>query len=133
MLKPGVIAAAILALFGLGSLRAIAAEDARTVELVLPHPAAANQAVVLLVTAGVLPRGATIDVTTPNGELMGTVSPFAVHGGPAGTYTMAVIPSAIRDGRVTVRLSLRGGGQPTRAPTVDEVPKLSLEFIPTTE
>jgi hypothetical protein len=106
----------------------------RVVELALPRAAAADERVDLQVQAGPVPRGSEIDITTPGGELIGTISPFAIRAGrPAGTYTFPLPARDIRDGRVTVRLSVRSAGTTPRAPTADEVPNVSLGFTRTAQ
>ena len=109
-------AAALLAWLGSGPAHADSGSAMRVVELTLPRAAAANERVDLQVQAGVLPRGTEIDITTPGGELIGTISPFAIRRGhPAGTYTFPVPPREVRDGHVTVRLSVRAAGMSPRA------------------
>src|SRR5580658_535240 len=77
------LVALLLASIGLGSAQAQAqpATTARVVELALPRAASANEAVDLEVRTGVVLRGTQIDVTTPSGELLGTISPFAIPPG----------------------------------------------------
>lgn len=128
------IVALALAAIGLGSAQAQAqpAATARLVELALPHAAAANEAVDLEVRTGVMPRGTEIDVTTPSGELLGTISPFAIPPGhPAGTYTIPLSASDIVNGHVTVQLSVKGYGIPPRPPTASEVRDVSIGYTRT--
>jgi hypothetical protein len=44
----------------------------------------------------------------------------------AGTYTLLVPPEAIRDGRVSARLTISQPGAPPRAPTAREVRSVKL-------
>jgi hypothetical protein len=58
---------------------------------------------------------------------IGVVSPFGVRTGQdAGTYPLPVPKEAIRDGRLSIRLTIsRPGGSP-RAPTAGEVRGVKL-------
>ena len=68
-----------------------------------------------------------IDVTTASGQELGVISPFGVRvGQDAGTYTLPLPGDAIRDGRVTVRLTITQFGAPPRAPTAQEVRSVKL-------
>jgi hypothetical protein len=129
-----VLASMGLAAIGLGSAQAQAqpATTARVVELALPRAVSANEAVDLEVQTGVMPRGTEIDVTTPSGGLLGTISPFAIPPGhPAGTYTIPLSASDIVNGHVTVQLSLKGYGIPPRPPTASEVRNVSIGYTRT--
>jgi hypothetical protein len=93
----------------------------REVSLVLPHELREGESAVLLVSVGVIPRGARIAVTTPSGRLLGTVSPYGIPAGrEAGTYTVPLPAEAISGRRVAVRLSL-DWNRKQRAPTETEV------------
>ncbi|MEJ0025555.1 MAG: hypothetical protein WDN01_05955 [Rhizomicrobium sp.] len=122
------IAAAALALFALLGQPASAAA-ARVVTIAVPRTVPASENLVLRVRAGVLPRGAEIDVYG-EGALLGTVSPFAVRGGQgAGTYTIPLPDRLARRGRVTIRLVLTEAGAPPRAPTRRELRGVALVAI----
>ncbi|HEY4641057.1 MAG TPA: hypothetical protein VII75_06905 [Thermoanaerobaculia bacterium] len=110
-------AAAALALFSF--LAQVPA--ARTVTLALPHALRAGESATLLVSVGVIPKGARIEVTTPSGHPLGTISPHGIRpGSEAGTYTVP-LPSDAIDGRhVCVLLSL-AFGDTRRAPSEKEV------------
>jgi hypothetical protein len=126
------LVALVLASIGLGSAQAQPATTARVVELALPRAASADEAVDLEVQTGVMPRGTEIDVTTPSGELLGTISPFAIPPGhPAGTYVIPLNANDIVNGHVTVQLSLRGYGIPPRPPTASEVRNVSIGYTRT--
>ena len=106
------------------------AADARRVELVVPPTPSAQQAATLAVEAGAIPRGTEIDIATPEGVPIGTVSPFAIRPNqPAGTYLFPLPAETIRDGRVVVLLSMRRAGVAARAPNAEEVPKVSVVFL----
>ena len=132
MVKASPIAAVALAFAGLSPAHAEAVATSRAVELALPRAVSANEAIDLEVQTGVLPRGTEIEVTTPSGERIGTISPFAVRSGhAAGTYTLPLKASDIHDGRVTVRLTVIQYGMPERAPTADEVPNVGVSITRT--
>lgn len=93
----------------------------REVTLVLPRELRGDETAVLLVSVGVIPRGARIAVTTPSGRLLGTVSPYGVRAGrEAGTYTVPLPADAISGRHVSLRLSL-DWNRKQRAPTKKEV------------
>lgn len=124
--------ALVLASIGLGSAQAQPAATAGAVELAVPYSAAANERLDLQVQTGVMPRGTQIEVTTPSGELLGTISPFAIPPGhPAGTYTIPLSAGDIVNGHVSVRLSLKGYGIPPRPPTANEVRNVSIGYTHT--
>ena len=118
----------IATLFALVALLAqstnAAADD---ITLALPHPLAAGEIAWLEVQVGPIARGQEIDVTSAAGQELGTISPFGVRSGHgAGTYTLPVPGDAIRDGRVSVRLTITQFGAPPRAPTAQEVRSVKL-------
>jgi hypothetical protein len=123
-------ALALLALLAHGGTPLAQAEDtaaAREVTLTLPHPLAAGEIAWLVVELGRLSRGQEIDVNTASGKRLGTISPYGTHiGQAAGTFTLPVPPDAIHDGKITVRLSISGGGAPPRAPAAREVRRVTL-------
>jgi len=105
--------------------------DARRIVLDLPRAPAAEEAVWLNVRVGALWRGARILVLTDDGTLLGAISPFAVvPGQEAGTYTIPLPESAVREGRVAVRLVLEGPRKATRRPTESEVEDVGLIYVP---
>ncbi|MGO9238779.1 MAG: hypothetical protein ACLP4V_33510 [Methylocella sp.] len=130
MVRAKVVATAMLALLGTFLTYANGSSDRRIVDVVLPRPAASNETIGLAVRVGFLPRGTEVEVTTPAGELIGTVSPFGIRDHqPAGTYTFPIRQSMIHDGHVAVSLSVKRAGTQTRAPTPDEVTDVSVVFI----
>lgn len=123
--------AAVLALPWLVPPHAGEAQESRVVELALPRTPSPHEGVYLSVQVGVITRGTEIEITTPSGEQIGTVSPFAIRAGqPAGTYVFPLEPSMVRNGHVTVDLSLTRAGMAARPPTPDEVPKVGLLYMP---
>jgi hypothetical protein len=95
--------------------------------LILPHPLRAGEMAWLEVQVGPIGRGQEIEVTTAGGQELGTISPYGGrYGQPAGTFTLPVPADALRDGRVSVRLTVSGGGGPPHAATAQEVPGVRL-------
>jgi hypothetical protein len=102
----------------------------RLVTLPLPHPVRAGETVFVELTIGAIERGAEIEITTPSGQLLGVVSPFAIRSGhPAGTYTVPLPSDAISGDRVSLRLSLDMQGGAQRAPTKDEVKSVRVKIV----
>lgn len=117
--------AAALALVALLAQSAIASADDTT--LALPHPLAAGEIAWLEVQVGPIGRGQEIHVTTAAGQELGTISPFGVRSGQdAGTYTLPVPGDAIRNSRLSVRLTISQSGAPPREPTAQEVRSVKL-------
>lgn len=95
--------------------------------LTLPRPLAAGANAWLEVQVGPLAPGQRVRVTTPTGELLGAISPF----GPAerrhaGVYSLPVPPDAIREGSLSVVVTVTESDKPPRAPTPAEVQSLKL-------
>jgi hypothetical protein len=118
-------AAAALALLMLLTQNAEARGKAMT--LVLPHPLRAGESAWIEVHVGPIQHGRQIDVTTASGEQLGLISPYGVRpGNDAGTYTLPVPPDKIRDGRISIRLTISQSGGPPRAANADEVRSVKL-------
>jgi propanediol utilization protein len=84
----------------------------------------------LVVTLGALPSGGDVEITSTDGKMLGSLSPFAVRAGTeAGTYSVPLPAGVVHDGRVTVHLSVHGGDT-VRAPTADEVKSIRAEWVP---
>ena len=99
----------------------------RTVNLALPHALQEGETAWLVVTVGVIPRGAEISIATPSGRSLGTISPYGIRAGnEAGTYTVPLPADAISGKRVCVRLSLEFNGR-QRAPAKKEVKKVAVK------
>jgi hypothetical protein len=120
-------ALALLAHLALNGNAAFAQDAARNMTLELPRPLAANETAFIEVQVGPIGRGRTVEVTTASGQPLGVVSPFGIRTGQdAGTYPLPVPNEAIRDGRVSVRLTISQPGGAPRAPTADEVRSVKL-------
>jgi hypothetical protein len=122
-MRPAAAAFALLALLAQNG-NAASADDIR---LVVPRPLRTGETVRIEVQVGPIGRGQEIDVTTASGQELGVISPFGVRlGQDAGTYTLPVPPDAIRDGSVSVRLTITQFSGPPRAPTAQEVRGVKL-------
>ena len=101
--------------------------SAQELTLAPPRPLAPGEPAWLEVQVGPISRGRVVTVTTASGQPLGTISPFGARVGESGgTYTLPVPPDAIRDGKLTVRLTITEGGGAPRAPTAQEVPSVKL-------
>jgi hypothetical protein len=101
--------------------------SAQELTLALPRPLRPGEPAWLEVQVGPISRGRVITITSATGHPLGTISPFGARVGEAGgTYTLPVPPDAIRDGKLTVRLTISQGGGPPRAPTAEEVRGVKL-------
>jgi hypothetical protein len=100
------------------------------VELPLPRPPAPGEDVWLQLRVGPLPRGTEIRVSTADGVLVGTASPFgAPRSQGAATYTIPLPPTAIVRGSIRLRLDVDQAGAPSRAAQPGEV-EATLLFVP---
>ena len=99
-----------------------------TLEVPQPAPARAE----LRVTVGALPAGSRIVVRLESGVIVGAVAPFGPDAAAkGGVYLIPLDASAIRDGKLVVRLQLEeGDGKQVRAPTQAELPKIELVSSP---
>ena len=131
MVNVRLLMAAVAALAWLALPRAEAAQESRAVALTVPHAPSPQEGIYLSVQVGVIIRGTEIEIATPSGKWIGTVSPFAIRPGqPAGTYVFPLDPTLIQNGHITVDLSLTRPGMPDRPPTPDEVPKVGILYMP---
>ena len=125
------IAALTVGLLGLAT-STLAAEEFSMIELVAPRAAARGEALELAVTAGPLPPGARLALSTESGEVLGAVAPYS----PERRSTTATVPiprSAIVDGRLRLRLQVLEPRAPPRAPKPGEVQRLDLVVAPRSE
>ncbi len=98
----------------------------RAVTLHLPRALRAGESATLEVTLGVVSRSAQIEVTTPSGRHLGTISPYGIRAGaPAGTYTVPIPADAISGRRVCLLLTMHANGK-SRAPTKKEVTRVGV-------
>src|SRR5689334_19827773 len=102
-------------------VRPVFAEGVMTT-VAAPHPPRPGETPLLEVTLGHVARGQEVEITTPDGRLLGTVSPFGIRPGrAAGTYLVPLPADAIHGEKVAVRLQITQPNGPARAPTADEV------------
>jgi hypothetical protein len=95
--------------------------DARKITLVLPHALHKGETAWLLVKVGAIDHH-QIRLTTGDGLLLGTISPFGARAGhAAGTYTVPVPDEAFSKGRLALRLAVMQSGGAQRAPTAEEI------------
>jgi hypothetical protein len=102
--------------------------------LQLPRSPAADEAVCVRISVGVLPRNTRIVVRLGNGEIVGTVAPYGVRPNQkAGVYTIRIPTNAAVNGKVSLRLEVEEKSAVTaRAPTPAEVEDARLTFVPIT-
>jgi hypothetical protein len=130
-MRPALAALALFAHLALNGNAALAQDAARSMTLDLPRALAAGETAFIEVQVGPIGRGRTIEVTTASGQPLGTVSPFGVRTGQdAGTYPLPVPQDAIRDGRLSIRLTISQPGGASHAPTADEVRSVKLGVGP---
>jgi hypothetical protein len=121
-MRPAVAALTLFAQLALNENTALAQDAARSMTLELPRPLATSETAFIEVQVGPIGGGRTIEVTTASGQPLGTVSPFGVRTGQdAGTYPLPVPQDAIRDGRLSLRLTISQPGGAPGAPSADEV------------
>src|SRR3954453_8179321 len=104
---------ALLCVFAALAPGAVARGESRpgVVELPLPRKPAPGEDVWLQLRVGPLPRGTEIRVSTADGVLVGTASPFgAPRSQSTATYTIPLPKTAIRGGERQVAPRCRSGG-----------------------
>jgi hypothetical protein len=130
-MRRSVVAMALFVHLASSGNAALAQDAAQSMTLELPRPLAANETAFIEVQVGPVGRGRTIEVTTASGQPLGAVSPFGIRTGQdAGTYPLPVPQDAIRDGRLSIRLTISQPGGSPRAPTTDEVRGVKLGVGP---
>jgi hypothetical protein len=113
----------LLVPFVLFALLGQAATSARGREMTLPlpHHLAQGESAWIVVKVGSI-GNAEIEVTTPGGRSLGTISSFGVrNGNEAGTYTLPLPLEVISDDHVTVRFYMSQPGHSERAPSDKEL------------
>jgi hypothetical protein len=130
-MRPAVVAFALTAHLALNGNAASAQSAARDMTLQLPHPLATDETAFVIVQVGAIGRGQEVEVTTAAGQPLGVISPFSVRAGQqAGTYPLPVPRDAIRDGHLSLRLTISQFGAPPRAPTAEAVRSVKLSVGP---
>jgi hypothetical protein len=100
----------------------------------LPRKLQAGERVLLKVELGAVGGGKEIVVRTPDGALIGTVSPHGIrHGTAAGTYLVpvpaAISAAAIVNGRLRLRFLVEGAGAAPRPARADEVRDVQVVIV----
>lgn len=127
--RTALTACALIVLLAQGSAMG-APPGADRVVLTVPRAPAADEALWLNVRLGVLERGARVLVLSDDGKLLGAISPFAiVPGQKAGTYTIPLPESSVREGRVAVRVVVEEAERVTRPSRRGEVEDVALEYV----
>src|SRR3954471_8006813 len=106
----------------LGWLCAVAAGAAgmNDVVLSLPRPLRAGEQLSVAVSVGPIGRQ-RVEVSTAQGQHLGTISLFGVPAGRAGgTYMIPVPDKAVHDGRLELHFAIISGSE-RRSPTAEEV------------
>jgi hypothetical protein len=108
-----------------------AMESSGVIELTPPRTVIAREAVWLKVTVGRFPRGALLRVTTEDGRLVGTISPFgATLGQTSQEYTLA-LPKEVTEGEVVrLRMEMEEPSGTSRQPRPGEVLGVALAYVP---
>jgi hypothetical protein len=101
----------------------------------LPRPLAAGERVVLEVELGMVAAGTRIVLRTPDGRLIGTVSPHGIrHGAGAGTYSVPVphdlLVEVLRDGRIHLQLLIEPAGAEARHADADDIRSVRASILP---
>jgi hypothetical protein len=110
------------------------AQQRSVIELTLPREPAQDEAVWLQIQVGVLGPGASITVSSSNGELLGSVAPYgSARGAPSATYLVPLPKTAIVNGRIRVQLTVEQAGKPSREPRADEVQNVVPVYVPVTK
>jgi hypothetical protein len=99
---------------------ALAAEDSRMIELVVPRALERAERIELQVTVAPLPADSRVLVRTEQGEVLGVVTPFGLRPA-ASTASIAVPRRALVDSRLRLRLQVQEPGAPARAARENEV------------
>ncbi len=100
--------------------------------LSLPRAPAANERVWLSVTAGRLPRGASIRVDKADGSRLELLTVFGANAGSGDVKSTVPLPqSMVVDGHVRVRLTVLGAGAP-HAPDRHEIHAVELIYVSVT-
>src|SRR5215472_9523095 len=118
---------AVIAAFALIGLctPGVAASTVNDVMLQLPRALRSGDHLNVAVSVGPIGRK-RIEVTTAEGQHLGTISLFGVPPGRAGgTYLIPVPPEAVRNGQLDLRFTISSGSE-HRSPTTEEVTGVRL-------
>lgn len=105
----------------------------RALTLDLPRASAADEAIYLRLTVGVLPPHARLVVRGANKEILGTVAPYGLgQDKKAGAHMIPVPIRAVINGKVSLLLEIHEQNGTVRAPGQDEVDGATLILRPIT-
>jgi hypothetical protein len=126
MLRFAAAALGLLAILVLGGGAATAQE------LTLPLPPSFRPGETAWVEVEVGPVGRReVTIATASGQLIGVISPFGPRAGEtAGVYALPLPAEVIADGRVTIRLTITQADGVPRAPTEQEVRRVTVRAGP---
>jgi hypothetical protein len=98
--------------------------------IALPRQAGAEEALVIRLSVGVLPRRARVVVETLDGEIAGSVTPYGIRPGrKAGIYTIPIPDKAVSNKKITLRLKvLEQGAKSSRPPARAEIEAAKVAF-----
>lgn len=123
---PVAIAVGCFALSALAGLSQDAASN-RALTLDLPRAPAADEAIYLRLTVGVLPPHARLVVRDANQEILGTVAPYGLgQDKKAGTHIIPVPIRAVINSKVSLLLEIHEQNGTVRAPGQEEVDGATL-------
>ena len=125
-MRPAAAVFGLLAILVLGGGSAAAQE----LTLALPHPLQPGETAWLEIEVGPVGRR-EVTVATASGRIIGVISPFGPRAGEtAGTYALPLPAEAITADRVTVRLTITQTNGAPRAPTEQEVRRVTVRAGP---
>jgi hypothetical protein len=126
--------AALLAAMSVVFAPAADASQQNLLELTLPREPTHDEVVWLEIQAGVLAPGTVIRVSSSDGKLFGSVSPYgSARNARSVTYLVPLPKTAVVDGRIRVRLTVEQPGKLGRAPRADEVENVVPVYMPITK
>ena len=123
------LSAAGVGLFVLAPDRPLA-EEISVLELAMPRLAVAGETIQLIIRAGRLPKGARLQVTSEEGEILGALTPFGQEFGGGSSAAIPVPRSHIVNDRLRLRLVIIQPDAPPRAPRAGEIESLKLIVLP---
>lgn len=132
----GIIAAVLYWRFGLpdrvGPL-STSSTSFRQFTLTLPREPEVGEDLTASVFIGTLPKEAEVILRTDDGEIAGAIAPFGtIPGRKAGQQAVPIPRSAVKDGKVVLRMEVHEPGKEVRPPTASEVEGAELLLVPVT-
>ena len=103
------------------------------VSIQMPRDPANDEDITANISVGILPQGATISVTTDDGKITGSISPYGyIPGAKAGNHAIPIERSAVKDGKVTLHMEVLERDKAARPPLKSEVEGAELLLVPVT-